>query len=206
MITSIGQWAAFLSASDSLLGLPLCAAGLALILGGWRLWKAAVVVTFALIGGAIGVLLADTPQNQMLYAGIGAVLLGGASLPPANYSIAVLGGLISAAILHTTVAPLITRPLPLWILVGSVFFACAALSYVYVRHVIVIITSFEGGVLMVSGLVAVASDYPQLFNFFRTISANYWFFMPFLLLVPTAMGCMLQMADVRQRDSGMARR
>ncbi|UCG17008.1 MAG: hypothetical protein JSV19_03025 [Phycisphaerales bacterium] len=206
MITSIEQWVILLQKSDSLVGLPLCAVGLALALGGWRLWKVSVVGTFALIGGVLGVLLADKPGDQGLYAIAGAALLGVGSFPPANYSIAVLGGLISAGITHMTLSPLSIGGWPLWIAVGLAFAVCTALSYVYLRQVIVIVTSFEGAVLVVSGMVALVSEVPQLFKFFRGISADYWFFVPFLLLVPTVVGCMLQLADVRQRDSGMASR
>ena len=177
-----------------------------LALGGWRLWKAAVVVTFALIGCGIGMRLANEPDNQFLFAAIGAIVLGAASFPPANYSVAVLGGLIGAGIAHVTLLSLSLAAWPLWIAVGLCFATSAALSYVYLRHVIVIVTSVEGAVLILSGMTAVVADSPRIFAFFRSISVNYWFFLPFLLLVPTVVGCMLQMADVRQRDSGMVSR
>jgi hypothetical protein len=204
VITSIEQWVAFLQRSDTLLGVPLCAVGFMLAIAGWRLWKAAVVVTFGIIGGVIGVLVAGSEHESLTYCIVGAVLLGAASLPPANYSIAVLGGLISAAIAHTTLTELNLPAWATWIAMGVIFAACTALSFIYLRPVIAIITAFEGAVLLLSGAAVFISDMPSLWSFFRSISVNYAFFLPFLLLVPTIAGSLLQMADAKQRDSGMA--
>jgi len=206
VITSIEQWVAFLQRSDTLLGVPLCAVGLMMAIAGWRLWKAAVVATFGIIGGVVGVLVAGMHGNSLLYCIVGAVLLGAASLPPANYSIAVLGGLISAAIAHTTLTAAHMAPWPTWIAVGLVFVACTALSFIYLRPVIAIITAFEGAVLLISGAIVFVADMPSLWGFFRSISVSYGFFLPFLLIVPTVAGSLLQMADARQRDSGMVSR
>jgi len=206
VITSIDQWVTFLQRSDMLLGVPLCAVGFMMAIAGWRLWKAAVVATFGIIGGVIGVLVAGPQGNSLMYCIVGAALLGTASLPPANYSIAVLGGLISAAIAHTTLTATHLPPLPMWIAVGVVFAACTALSFIYLRPVIAIITAFEGAVLLISGAIVFISDMPSLWGFFRSISVSYGFFLPFLLVVPTVAGSLLQMADARQRDSGMVSR
>jgi len=204
VITSIGQWAAFLQRSDWLIGLPFIAVGLILALAGWRLWKVAVVVTFASLGCVLGLWIAGDSNTAIVYAGLGAVILGAASAPTAPYSIAALGGFIVAGLAEITLSELSFVSWPLWISIGVCFAAATALSFVYLRHVIVIVTAFEGAVLLVSGGVAVVSETPTLFNFFRSISVHYWFFLPFLLLVPTIVGCLLQMADVKQRDSGIA--
>jgi hypothetical protein len=204
VLTSIGQWAAYLQRSDWLIGLPFCAVGLILALAGWRIWKVAVVVTFAIIGWILGTLVAGGNSQSLLYAVAGAVMLGAASAPTAPYSIAALGGIIVAGIAEITLSELGLASWPLWIALVLCFAGSTALSYIYMRQVIVIVTAFEGAVLLMSGAVAIVSETPRLFNFFRSISNHYWFFLPFLLLVPTVVGCLLQMADVKQRDSGMA--
>jgi hypothetical protein len=203
VITSIGQWVTFLQRCDWLVGLPFIAVGLILALAGWRLWKIAVVVTFASLGWILGLWVAGGSDTAVLYAALGAVILGAASAPTAPYSIAALGGFIVAGIAEITLSELSLTSWPLWISIGVCFAAATALSFVYLRHVIVIVTAFEGAVLLVSGAVAIVSETPSIFNFFRSISTNYWFFLPFLLLVPTVVGCLLQMADVKQRDSGL---
>jgi hypothetical protein len=204
VITTVQEWVALLQRADSLIGLPLILIGLALALGGWRLWKICVVVTFAAIGAVVGVLLADTPSDQLFYAIIGAVMLGAVSFPPAQYSITVIGGLISTGITYLVCDTIPLFGWPLWISLGLCFAASVALCYLYLRQVIVIITSFEGAVLIVSGVAAFLSDWPDVFNFFGSIANNYWFFLPFLLLVPTVMGTMLQYSDVKEKEAGMS--
>jgi hypothetical protein len=204
VIAFVKQWIVYLQSTEALSGIPLVAIGVVLMLMGWRVWKAAVVITFALIGAGVGVALAgDDPGQQWFFALIGGVLLGAASYPPANYSICVLGGLIGAAVSHIVLASMWVHGVPLWIAMALLFAGCTALSVVYSRQVIVAVTSFEGAMLIVSGLVAVLADAPQLFHFFETIAKNYWFFLPFLLLVPTVTGFLLQMADAKKHDAGM---
>jgi hypothetical protein len=203
VVYSIEQWAAYLQRADWLIGLPLCAVGLVLALAGWRIWKVAVVVTFAIIGWILGTLLAGDTGHGLLFAAAGAIILGATSAPTAPYSIAALGGIIIAGIAEMTLTEVGLERWALWIALMLCFAGSTALSYIYMRQVIVIVTAFEGAVLIVSGAVAIVSETPNVFHFFRSISNHYWFFLPFLLLVPTVVGCLLQMADVKQRDSGL---
>jgi hypothetical protein len=204
VIAYVKQWVLFLQSTEALSGLPLVAIGVVLMLMGWRVWKAAVVATFALIGAGVGVALAgDDPGRQWFFALLGGVLLGAASYPPANYSICLLGGLIGAGVAHTALTSMWVQGTPLWIAMVLVFAGCTAVAIVYSRQVIVAVTSVEGAVLIISGLVAVVADAPQLFHFFESIARNYWFFLPFLLLVPTVTGFLLQLADAKKHDAGM---
>ena len=79
VITSLGQWASFLRRSDWLIGMQFVAVGLVLALAGWRLWKVAVVVTFAIIGWMMGTWLGGD-NEPLMFGLLGAVLLGSAFL------------------------------------------------------------------------------------------------------------------------------
>ncbi|MCH7814413.1 MAG: hypothetical protein IID40_10385 [Planctomycetes bacterium] len=81
--------------------------------------------------------------------------------------------------------------------------ACA-LSILHQREIIVVVTSFEGAVLMISAAVAMLSTVPGLFNYFRNMAHEGSIFIPFILLVPTVVGTMSQLADVKRRDSGLS--
>ena len=62
---------------------------------------------------------------------------------------------------------------------------------------------FEGAALLLSGLVPVLSTVPGIFRFFESLTRSSDIFFPFAVMVPTLVGVFLQMADARNKDSGM---
>jgi len=205
VITSISQWVQFLASLEPLVGLPFCIGGLVLMIIGWRLWKACTVLTFALIGLALGTMMGASGPDQIWYALGGALLLGIGSFPPVNYSVALLGGLIGGGILYGALESLGLSGPALWIAAGLACAAVTGISAINLRHVIIFITAFEGAALLVSGLAVFVLHSSNLIHHFRGMAYTSGIFLPFILLVPTVVGAMVQMADVRQRDSGMAK-
>ncbi|MCP4247383.1 MAG: hypothetical protein GY778_10085 [bacterium] len=198
------EWVLYLRQSGTLMGIPLALSGLILMLGGWRLWKLAVVLTFGIIGTAVGAQLARSPDQVWLYAAIGCIVLAGVSYPPVKYSVAVLGGLIGAALVHYTITGFAVTGWALWLGSGVALAGAFALSLLHQREIIVVVTSFEGAVLIISAAVALLSTVPGLFHYFRAMAHEGSIFIPFLLLVPTVVGTMSQLADVKKRDSGLS--
>jgi len=203
MVTWVSDWVRYLQQSGGLLGIPLLLGGVVLMLSGWRLWKVAVTFSFGIIGAVIGVMIAEGGQYSLLYAGIGFVLLGAASYPPVNYSVVVLGGAIGASIINYLFSGFGLAPVALWTITGIGLVASCALAFLNLRQVVVLVTSFEGAVLLLSAAVAFLSEVPELFHFFRPMAYKGSFFVPFLLLVPTVVGTMIQLADVNRKGVGI---
>lgn len=202
MITSVSDWVAFLHACDALTGIPFVLSGVAMMLLGWRMWKFAVVLTFALIGLMVGVALAQTPSQAALYGVGGAVALGLASFPPVHQSIAVLGGLIGAGMVRMFLESVGLEGVPLWIAVALTLLVVTPLCAINRKQVIILITAFQGAVLMISGLAILVRAEPTLRGTYEQMSEYSAIVGPFVLLVPTVIGVFLQMADVRQRERG----
>ena len=198
----VTEWVRYLQSSGGLIGIPLALGGLVLMLGGWRIWKAAVVLSFAIIGAAVGAVVAKEGSHTHLYAAIGFLALGAVSFPPVNYSVVVLGGIIGAAIVNHVSAGLGVAPPVLWVVTGIGLLAACALSFLNLRQVVVVITSFEGAVLLLSAAVAFLSEVPGLYEYFRTTAYQGSVIVPFLLLVPTAVGTMCQLAEANRKRAG----
>ena len=64
MITSVEGWVGFLRDSHFVGGVPLVAAGVGLMLFGWRMWKASVVLAFAVIGTIAAAHFVEPGPNQ----------------------------------------------------------------------------------------------------------------------------------------------
>lgn len=205
MITSVQQWVTYLKEAGGLIGVPLALGGLVLMAGGWRLWRPAIVLSFGVIGAAAGACLAPPMHPVWLYALGGAVLLGAASFPKPRYSVSLLGGIVGAGIVNYACEAVGLGPPTLWVVTGIALLAATAVAFLDVRQVIIMVTAFEGAVLVVSAAVAFVAEMPGLFNYFRSMAYGGGVFVPFLLLVPTVVGTLLQMADAKQKDSGLVR-
>ncbi|HEY3243700.1 MAG TPA: hypothetical protein VGM03_10145 [Phycisphaerae bacterium] len=205
MNLSLSYWTQFLYSLNSLVALPFCIIGLGLMTTGWRIWRVCTALTFGLIGFAIGSRLGDTAHEQWLYSIGAAVLLGIGSYPPVNHSVALLGGLIGGGICYLLLEAIGLWGADLWIASGLACAGLTAVSAINLRHVIILITAFEGAAAFVSGIAICVLHSPNLVQIARSIDFASGIFLPFILIVPTVIGVFLQLADVRQKDSGAAK-
>ena len=96
-----------------------------------------------------------------------------------------------------------THTMILWVAAGVGFMGGAAISFVMFREMAVVVTSFVGALLLVSGLTAVM---PQTMpNLYRTISAfieDYpAFLVPFMIGGPTVIAVLVQLAGANRSDA-----
>ncbi len=195
----VREWIMFLKQMNALGAIPLALAGVALMLSGWRIWKAAVVLTFGLLGAIVGVLIADGPSQEKVYAVAGFALAAAISFPPVYYAVAVLGGIIGAGLANYLGEGMGFDGPVLWIITAVGLIAATALSFINLRQVIIVITAFEGGAMLLSAVVAMLAQVPGPYNFFRQMVFESSIFVPFVLMVPAAIGAFLQAADANTR-------
>lgn len=204
MESLISDWLVFLRDCETLVAIPLILCGLVLMMGGWRFRKPWSVVTSGLVGAVLGFALASSQSQRPFYALIGAVITAAASWPSPRYSVSVFGGLLGIGLVYALFGQSIFDKRLFWLVMGIGFFSFAGLAFINLRVTTVILTALQGAALVLSGLVILLTEAPGLFKVFANLSKQYVFFMPFLVLVPTMVGCFLQMGDARQKDSGYA--
>lgn len=198
MITSVNDWVAFLKNSNSAMGFPLVVFGLTLMLFGWRMWKVTVVLAYALIGAALGAIVAGQSEQQALFAGAGAVILAAISVYPVHQAVAVLGGLIGAGITHFYLSRISLNEIMHWSFCGASFVAFTGFSVLGKQRVVIFVTAFLGAVLLMSGLAAWVMSIHSFYGTVRALASNSIIVVPFLLLVPTVMSSFYQIAEVRR--------
>lgn len=201
MITSLTDWVAFLQKSGTLVGLPFMIGGLGLMLFGWRMWKACVVISFGLIGMGLGSYFADGQSAQLLYAAVAGSILAVASYFPARFSLAILGGLIGGGfVIHTVDGWGVHGPV-MWVVGALALFSCTALAFINRQLIVIGVTGFLGAALLVSGLATLAMTSHTLYGTFRFMASNSAIVLPFVILVPTIMSCFYQVAEVHRTNS-----
>ena len=202
MSDSLHQLLEFWKGCDSLLALPLVAAGLVLMLAGWRLWQPAVVLAFAAIGAGFAVQFGPEAFTPALKAMIGGVALGAAGVRPMRYSVPILGGVLGAAVVGMLLGPLGLPHAASCIAGGLAFICLTALSHVYRQQVVILVTAFEGAVLVLFALFVASGDPQSILYSAGQLIQGSPVFLPIAVIVPTVVGLALQLADASRQKSG----
>lgn len=198
------QWLLWLQGARDAAAPLLVIAALILMLFGWRLWKVCVIFSFGLIGAGLGATFAGDSSSHWYFALIGAVILGLISYLFANLAIGALGGLIGACTILFFLTRLNLSDSTLWALSAAGLLAGAAYSLLHRQHLIVLVTSFLGALLLLSGLAAVAMHSPALMSTMRSMAYSSEIVVPFIILVPTVMSSFYQVSDMRRNGTSVS--
>jgi hypothetical protein len=147
-----------------LMAVVLVACGLVYMLQGWKIFKVLVIVNAgllgAVVGGHVGAMLGG--HNTWLYMGIaGGLLLAVLAGPLMKYAISLMGGLAGAflgySMWHYVVAMVAQEDLSRYAWVGAMIglITLGLLAFIILQSVVTIITSVQGSVMTICGLVVI---------------------------------------------------
>jgi len=169
---------------------------------GWRVFKILVVISFAFLGLAGGLMLSDViGGGSAILAGLMAVFLGLVSVPLMRWAVSLLGaaagGLLTAGVWYACGLP--EQYIWAGALVGIV--AGGMISFIIFRIAVMLFSSLGGSVLMVSGVMALLYIYPQTSEQIQDLVFNEKWFLPAALAIPTAIGILLQNKFIKGSQS-----
>lgn len=155
----------------AVMAMLLFACGLVYMLQGWKIFKILVIANAAVLGAIVGGHLGGMLRgaNTWLYAGVaGALLFAVLSGPLMSYAISLMGGLAGSFIgygLWRYVANMAGAQDAVryaWVgaLIGLI--ALGLLAFVILKGVVTIVTSVQGSLMTVSGIVALLMKYEPL--------------------------------------------
>ena len=203
----IDRWIALLRDADPAWGFPLIVLGLVFMFMGWRIQKVAVPLTAFLIGIIAGHVLADALGTRLIIGAVIGLVFACVAHFTMRYSMGVLGGLVGAFVLLGYLGTFRTLRLPEmvhWCIALFGFAGGTALAFVMYRETGIIITSFVGSLLLMSGMNGVLPQFiPSLYQTVTTFLKDYpSFFVPFLIGGPTLIGTLSQLATADKEDAG----
>jgi len=191
-----------LASQDVVLGLFLGCAGLVFMLLGVRIAKVLIVISFGIIGFVLGGSVDAPPSARVAIGFIAAIGLGFVAVYLFRLAVAILAGgwlgVAAAAFLTSWGA---TQEM---ILIGGlfVFVAVVSVTFILFQEMIAFVTSLEGTLLFLAGLVVFLSKTPTLFVHFRGLLMTSSLFPAFILLAGTFTGFYLQLGELRKKDAG----
>lgn len=168
---------------------------------GWRVFKILVVINFGLAGLVLGMTVIERINglnNQLAGGLIGMGLLAVLSVPLMKWAISILGavagGIITAALWYASGLP--EQYIWAGALVGLV--AGGMISFIIFRVAVMLFTSLWGSGLIVVGALALLYIYPRTSAQVELLIFNHKWFLPTALIVPTAMGVIVQNQFVKK--------
>lgn len=188
----------FVSKISWLEAVVFVAFGIIYLIYGWRVFKALVVINFAVLGMYSGIFLGAKLGSAIWGGIIGTAFLGASSLPFMKYSISVMGAL-AGTILCGAFWRIIGLPDALiWCGALTGLIAGGLLVFSSFKISIMLFTSLQGSMFIVIGVLALLSGYPNLSEHLTYAIYSYVFFLPTLVVVPTISGMIFQQRLLKQ--------
>lgn len=167
--------------------------GVVCLLYGWRIFKILVTLCFALVGLFGGLMVNEklVGGNGMWLGLMGIVMMGVLSLPLMRWGVsalgAVAGGILTGGIWYAFALP----DGYIWAGALAGLIAGGMISFIVFKLAVVLFTSFGGGALIVTAILAVLHAYFDPAKV-RMLVFDYRWFLPVAFMVPTLVGIIVQ--------------
>jgi len=169
--------------------------GVVCLFYGWRVFKILVIISFAILGMGLGIMLAGKvggDNNQILGGVAGFVVLAVISVPLMRWAVSLLGaaagGILTSGIWYA--CQLNEEYILAGALIGII--AGGMISFIIFKIAIMLFSSLGGSGLMVTGILALLYLYPETTEQVKELVFNESWFLPAALLVPTVVGIIVQ--------------
>ena len=185
----------YITSINTLEALAFVSFGTICLLYGLRIFKALVVISFALIGLFAGAVITEriSPDQSGIMLGIIlAAVLAIAAMPLMRWGVSILGaaagGVITAGIWYACQFP----EQYIWAggLVGIV--AGGMISFIVFKIAIMLFSSLGGSSLLIAGAIALLHIYPATAEEVKQLFFESKWFVPAAVTIPTAAGIYLQ--------------
>jgi MFS family permease len=213
------QYLQMVQAMGVLLSLGLIVGGVIYLMYGWKIFKVLVVINAAVLGALLGawvggVLQGSPPPaeaakaaeqvqaqggNMPLFGAIAiSLLMAVLALPLMKYAVSLMGGLAGSLlgysawhyISHAAGAEAVYAYAPAGALVGLV--TMGLLAFLIFRVVIIIMTSFQGSLLAITGLLGVMMHFNGPRDYLLNSMTRSHFLLPLMVIVPAIIGLAFQ--------------
>ncbi|MCK4752996.1 MAG: hypothetical protein KAS75_06090 [Planctomycetes bacterium] len=162
---------------------------------GWRVFKILVIISFALLGLVLGMIVSEKINGgggQLVGGLVGLALMSFLAVPLMRWAVCILGGLAGGILTAGAWYALELNEGYIWAgaLIGII--AGGMISFIIFRVAVMLFSSMGGGILMVVGVLALLYLYPETSEQVESIVFEQKWFLPLALLIPTAMGIIVQ--------------
>lgn len=169
--------------------------GAVCLLYGWRVFKVLVVISFALLGLVLGITVGEKingGNNQLWWGLTGLGLMAVLSVPLMRWAVSILGAIAGGVLTGGAWYAFDLTEKYIWAgaLIGVI--AGGMMSFIIFKIAVMLFSSLGGSALIVVGILALLYIYPQTTEQVKDIVFAQKWFLPVALLIPTAVGVIVQ--------------
>lgn len=187
---------------EPLVGLFLLAVGLLFMLMGLRLSPMIIAMSFGVVGFLVGASLPGTNEVRVMLGMLLAIVLGGASLWARRVAVSVLAGLWFALVGVLMAGYMDFEP-QIALVAAAILFACGvSFAVVMSSEITAMVTSLEGTLLFIGGLIVIANQVPTLWAHLRSMLVTAPILGLFAILSGTVVGYYSQIAELQKKRAG----
>ena len=200
-IPTQAEYLAQLFSLPSLLAGLLVACGVLYLLQGWKAFKTLVVLNAAVLGIVLGQRIGMElgGGDMAMYAALaGGLLLAVLAWPLMKYSVglmgALAGGFLGYGLWQFAVTAAGRENLAEYSWVGALvgLIIMGLLSFVVFRFVIIVFTTFQGSLMIVSGLLSLLLKYDRTASTVNYVISYNKLLLPLIIITPALMGFVAQ--------------
>jgi hypothetical protein len=187
---------------EPLVGLFLLAVGLLFMLMGLRLSRMVIGMSFGVVGFVVGASLPGTGETRVVLGMLLALVLGGASLWARRVATSVLTGLWFALVGALVVGDM-GLDTQITLVAVAILFACgASLAIVLSSEMTAMVTSLEGTLLFICGMIVIANQAPTFWGHLRSMLVSTPILGLFAVFSGTVIGSYMQIAELQKKKTG----
>ena len=171
--------------------------GMVYLLYGWRIFRALVVISFALIGLFLGMYFGAKVDNQMWGGVLGLILLAVASVPLMKWCVCVLGAVAGGVLTGGLWYAFDFSQTYIWAGVAIGIIAGGMISFIVFKAAVMLFTSLGGSAITAIAVLALMRLYETKVldpptNSIQDMVFNQNWFLPTTLIIPTIIGVIMQ--------------
>lgn len=202
-LMALSEFLDLMEKTDPGLGALLVGAGLVFIVIGARVFRVLLPLSIGAIGFAVCFAVLPLDVIPRVATGIAAgAVLGVASSYVIRVAVTLLAGGWAGLACGTLAGTFDAGDSAVWILSGTGFVVAVSLVFIFYQEVIALITSLEGTLLFLAGMIALLSRFPTFWRAVRPIFQDAPFFAAFAVLAGTVTGYYLQIAEMQKKKLG----
>jgi hypothetical protein len=175
--------------------------GLIYVMFGFYLFKGLVVMNAACVGAWIGAMIGERSGSAVPCAVLGAFVAAAVTIPTMKWAVAVLGGLLGAALGGSIWRLIDLDPHFAWAGAGMGLIACGLFCFILFRGSVMAYMSLQGSIMLVFGILGLLYKYQDLGPKITNGLQARTFILPMAVFIPTVIGLLYQQSSSKPESA-----
>ncbi len=180
--------------------------GIIYLMFGFYLFKGLIVMNAAFVGAWAGAIVGESSGSQVPCAVLGAFIAAAVTFPMMKWAVALLGGLLGAALGGSIWRMFDGDPRFAWAGAVMGLIACGLFCFILFRGSVMAYMSLQGSLMLVFGILGLLYKYQDLGPKITRGLQDRNFILPMAIFIPAVIGLLYQQANNKPAPAAPAKK